>query len=193
MGDAQYSAAIEIRPAVPKDVDGIARTFLESAEYHAELDSERYLIPALETITARYREGRQHPPQANGEVITLVAELSGEIVGFLDARLERSPDAMHRAIIYCHIAEFAVRREHWNQGIGGRLLCTAEEWGRRMGAEFASLEYLAANVRASLFYQGRMGYHPASITSIKRLSCGDASAEHSDSRLSPGSLSVRSE
>jgi hypothetical protein len=42
MGDAEYSAAIEIRPAVPKDADGIARTFLESAEYHARLDSERY-------------------------------------------------------------------------------------------------------------------------------------------------------
>jgi GNAT superfamily N-acetyltransferase len=136
-------------------------------------------------MAARYREGRQHPPQANGQVITLVAELSGEIVGFLDARLERSPDAMHRAIIYCHIAEFAVRREHWNQGIGGRLLRTAEEWGRQMGAEFASLEYLAANVRASLFYQGRMGYGPASITATKRLSRWDSSAEHSDSRLSP--------
>ena len=185
MGDAQYSAGIEIRPAVPNDADGIARTFLESAEYHAELDSERYSTPALETITARYREGRQHPPQADGEVMTLVAELSGEIVGFLDARLERSPDAMHRPIIYCHIAEFAVRREHRSQGIGGRLLRTAEEWGRQMGAEFASLDYLPANVRASLFYQERMGYRTASITAIKRLSRWDTSAEHSGSRLSP--------
>jgi len=92
---------------------------------------------------------------------------------------------MHRTIIYCHIAEFAVRREHRNQGIGGRLLRTAEEWGRQMGAEFASLEYLASNVRASLFYQGRMGYRPASITAIKRLSRLDTSAEHSDSRLKP--------
>ncbi|MFL6448921.1 MAG: GNAT family N-acetyltransferase [Bryobacteraceae bacterium] len=193
MGDAQYSATIEIRPAVPNDADEIASTFLESAEHHAELDSERYLLPSLETIAARYREGRQQSLQADGEVITFVAELSGEIVGLLDARLERSPDAMHRPIIYCHIAEFAVRREHRSQGIGGRLLRTAEEWGRRMGAEFASLEYLAANVRASLFYQERMGYRPASITAIKRLSRGDSAAEHSDTRLSPGSLSVRSE
>ena len=170
MGQLHYLAAIEIRPAVPKDADGIARTFLESAEYHAELDSERYLTPALETITARYREGRQHPPQENGEVITLVAELSGEIVGFLDARLERSPDAMHRAIIYCHIAEFVVRREYWNQGIGGRLLRAAEDWGQRVGAEFASLEYLAANTRASLFYQKHMGYRVVSSIAVKRLS-----------------------
>jgi hypothetical protein len=91
MGQLHYLAAIEIRPAVPKDADGIALTFLESAEYHAELDPERYSIPAFKTISARYQEGRQHPSDAGGKVTTLVAELSGEIVGFIDARLEQSP------------------------------------------------------------------------------------------------------
>jgi GNAT superfamily N-acetyltransferase len=170
MSDARYPAAIEIRPALPEDADGIARTFLESAEYHAELDPERYSTPTVETISARYREGRQHPAQAGGEVMTLVAELSGEIVGFIDARLERSSDAMHREMTYCHIAEIAVRRGHWNQGIGGRLLRAAEEWGHRLGAKFASLEYHAANTRASVFYQEHMGYRVASMTAIKRLS-----------------------
>jgi len=92
-----------IRPAVPGDADGIARTFLESAAHHAGLDPERYSVPALDLIAARYREGRQHPPH-EGEDVTLVAELDGEIVGFLDARLEQSPDPMHREMTYCHIA-----------------------------------------------------------------------------------------
>jgi len=87
MGEARYAAEIAIRPAVPEDADGIARTFLESAEYHAQLDPERYLTPAVETISARYREGWQHPLDAGREVMTLVAELSGEIVGFIDAHL----------------------------------------------------------------------------------------------------------
>jgi ribosomal protein S18 acetylase RimI-like enzyme len=169
MGDGLYSAAIEIRPAVPEDAGGIARTFLESAEYHAELDPERYSTPALETISLRYREGRQHRARADSEVITLVAELSGEIVGFIDASLEQSPDPMHREMIYCHIAEIAVRCGHRNQGIGGRLLRAAEEWGQKLGAAFASLEYHAANKRASSFYQERMGYRPAAVTLIKRL------------------------
>jgi GNAT superfamily N-acetyltransferase len=72
-------------------------------------------------------------------------------------------------MIYCHLAEIAVRRGHRSQGIGGRLLRAAEDWGRRLGAMFASLEYHAANTRASLFYQVRMGYRMASITAIKRL------------------------
>jgi ribosomal protein S18 acetylase RimI-like enzyme len=169
MGEPRYLAAIEIRPAAPKDADGIARTFLESAEYHAELDPERYSIPAAETMSSRYREGRQHLSDTGGKVTTLVAELSGEIVGFIDARLEQSPDAMHREMIYCVIAEIAVSREHRSQGIGGRLLRAAEDWGRQLGAEFALLEYHSANTRASLFYQERMGYRPASITAIKRL------------------------
>jgi ribosomal protein S18 acetylase RimI-like enzyme len=166
---ARYKAAIEIRPAVPGDTERIARTFLESAEYHAELDPERYSTPTVETISARYREGRQHPSHSGREVMTLVAELSGEIVGFIDARLEQSSDAMHREMIYCYIAEIAVACGHRNQGIGGRLLRAAEDWGHQLGAEFASLEYHAANKRASLFYQESMGYRLASITALKQL------------------------
>lgn len=169
MGEASSPVVITIRPAVSEDADGIVRTYLESAEYHAGLDPERYWVPAVEGISARYREGRQHPPEAGGEAVTLVAELSGAIVGFADARLDRSPDPMHREITYCHIVEIAVSRRHQNQGIGGRLLEAAEDWGRRQGAEFASLEYLAANTLASVFYERRMGYHVAAMIAIKRL------------------------
>lgn len=169
MTDIDYQVAIEIRPAAPKDAEGIADIFVESAAYHVALDPERYSTPAVKTISARYREGRQHPADSYTEATTLVAVCSGEIIGFIDVRLEQSPDAMHKEITYCHISEIAVRSGHQNQGIGGRLLQTAEEWGRKMGAQFASLEFHAENARAGLFYQGRMGYRPASVTAIKRL------------------------
>ena len=169
MSEAPCSLTITVRPAVSEDADGIARAYLESAEYHARLDFERYSVPAVEAIVARYREGRQHPPDAGAEGITLVAELGSEIVGFIDARLDRSPDAMHRELIYCHVAEIAVSSRRQNQGVGRLLLQAAEEWGRRQGAEFALLEYHAANTRAGEFYQRRMGYRVAHITAIKRL------------------------
>jgi ribosomal protein S18 acetylase RimI-like enzyme len=160
---------ITIRPAVSEDADGIARTFLESAEYHASLDPERYSVPALDTILARYRNGWQHPSHDAVVSVTLVAALRGEVVGFIDARLERSPDPMHRQLIYCYISEIAVSHRHQNQGIGARLLGAAEDWGRLHRAEFAFLEYHTANFRASAFYQRRMGYRTASITAIKCL------------------------
>lgn len=169
MGEVPNPAAITLRHAVAEDADGIARMFLESAEYHARLDPERYSIPPVEPIAARYRAGRQNPRDAGAMAITLIADLSGEIVGFIDARLEQSPDPMHREMMYCHIAEFAVSFRYQNQGIGRRLLQAAEDWGRRLGAEFASLDYHAANTRAGSFYQHRMGYRPAAIIAIKRL------------------------
>ena len=169
MADASSALTITIRPALSNDADGITRIYLESAEYHARLDPERYLVPAVETISARYREGRQHLPETGDESITLVAELAGEIAGFIDARLERSPDAMHREMIYCHVVEIAVSSRHQNQGIGARLLDAAEDWGRRLGATYASLDYQADNTRAGLFYQQRMGYRVAAMVAIKPL------------------------
>jgi len=163
-----HPLAINIRPALAEDADGIARTFLESAEYHTRMDPERYSVPALETIATRYREGRQHLGTSE-QAITLVAELHGEIVGFVDVRLDQSPDLMHRNVVYCHTEEIAVSDRHKSHGIGSLLLQAAEDWGRKMSAEFASLEFHVENKRAALFYQKRMGYHPVSITAIKRL------------------------
>jgi GNAT superfamily N-acetyltransferase len=168
MVESTSSAAITIRPAVSQDADGIVRIYFESAEYHAGLDSERFWIPGTDAILARYREGRQHPPDIDGQAITLVAEVDGEIVGFLDVQLDHSPDPMHREITYCHVIELAVSNRHQNQGIGGRLLRAAEDWGRAQGADFASLEYLVANGRAGAFYE-RSGYRAASIAVVKRL------------------------
>jgi ribosomal protein S18 acetylase RimI-like enzyme len=169
MGDALCPIAITIRPAIPEDADGISAIFLESAAHHARLDPDRYTVPAVETISARYREARQHPPEAREKCITLVAEVSGDILAFIDARLEPSLDPMHREMTYCHVAEIAVSSRYQNQGIGSRLLQAAEDWGRRQGAEFAALEFHASNTRASGFYQHRMGYCVASMTAIKRL------------------------
>jgi ribosomal protein S18 acetylase RimI-like enzyme len=161
-------AIITIRMAVSEDADRIACVFLESAEYHARLDPERYSAPGIGMISAGY-QARLRLPEASAKSITLVAELNAEIVGFLDARLERSPDPMHREMIYCHIAEIAVSSRCQNRGIGERLLRAAEDWGRRHGAQFASLEYHVANMRARVFYERRMGYRAASITVIKPL------------------------
>lgn len=72
--------------------------------------------------------------RTGGERTALVAELSGEIFGFIDARLEQSLDARHRELMYCHMAEIAVSSQYQNQGIGRRLLRAAENWGRDQGA-----------------------------------------------------------
>jgi len=161
--------AATIRRAVAEDAEGISRIFLESAEHHASLDPELYFVPTAEGIAARYRQGGQHPADGGAESVTLVAQLGDEIVGFIDARLYQPTDAMHQETIYCLVTEIAVKRQHQNQGLGAQLLRAAENWGRERGAHCAVLEYHAANVRAGVFYQQKMGYRITSITVTRRL------------------------
>lgn len=151
-----------IRQATPDDAEGITRVFLQSAEHHARLDPECYFVPDAQTITAIYREG-------HAEGITLIAEVNGEILGFVDAHLARFPDPMHQKRTYCYITEIAVAIEHQSHGIGTQLLQAAEAWGRENGAQYSLLEFHTANTRAAEFYQQRMHYRPTSTTVIKKL------------------------
>ena len=160
---------ILVRKATAADAEAIAAVFLESAQFHSSLEPERYFVPEPSTIAERYRESRQHPPAHPYEVVTLVAEADGQMVGFVDARLDRPFDAMHRDTLYCYIAEIAVSSPFRSRGAGEQLLRAAEEWARARGAEYAFLEYNRANTRAAKFYADRMGYRVASITAFKRL------------------------
>ena len=160
---------LHIRPATVEDAAAVARVFLESAAYHARLEADRYSIPAIETVLERYRQRGQQNATTDSNAMTLLAVLDGEVVGFVDAVLDRSPDLMHRDLTYCHIVEIAVAVGHQSQGVGERLLTAAEEWGRHRGAHLASLEFLAANTRAGAFYQRRMGYRVVAFTAIKPL------------------------
>ena len=160
-------ASVQIRQAIPEDAEGIARVYLESAEHHARIDPERNHVPGRAMIEERYRASRQHPVSASGAV-TLVAEAGGEILGFLDARIDHPFDPMYRQMAYCFIADVAVAESHRSQGIGQQLMRTAEEWGRLNGAELVVLEYHMANPRAAEFY-ARLGYRPASMVAVKRI------------------------
>ena len=163
-------AAIAIREARPDDLGAIAAVYLESAGHHAALDPERYAVPGRSAVIEHYRKRLDIPEGA----LTLVAESDGAIVGFVDAEIVRSPDPMHRECLYCHIWEIAVSAARRGQGIGSRLMAAVEDWGRAQGAEYASLEYNAANTRAENFYRHRMAYRVASLTMIKALKAGSA-------------------
>jgi|SRR5581483_9284676 len=158
--------AVTVRAAEPLDADAIVRVFLESARYHAALDPERYRVPEPADVLPRYT-GRTLVHDA--DTITLVAHADGTLVGFVDARLEKSPDLMHRRIVYCHVSEIAVSGRYQRQGVGGQLLRAVEEWGRQRGAAFTSLEHHVANTRAAAFYEERMGYFIAADIRVKRL------------------------
>ena len=167
--NSEQEIVVALRPAVFEDAHGIAVALLESAEHHASLDPERYFVPAFETLLTRYQNSLRELRSGAAGAIMLVAEQNGEIIGFIEAKIEQSPDPMHRRMTFCHVAEVVVKSQHRSQGIGAQLLHGVEEWGREQGADFASLEYHIANTRAGAFYQRKMGYGPAAVTAIKRL------------------------
>jgi len=156
-----------IRPACSEDAEAITRTLLASAEHHARLDPERYFVPEAEILLTRYGD-RLRSSDVTPARIMLVAEHDGEVVGFIEATLDVSQDPMHKNLRFCHVGEIAVLDSHRSKGIGTRLLGAVEDWGRRQGADFTSLEYLASNTRAGAFYQ-KMHYRMAAVTVIKRL------------------------
>ena len=163
-----WTGKLVIRPSSAADGPGIARIFLESSEHHAGLDPELFFVPDLEMVTERYTQGLQLP-SGKDECITLVAESDGNVVGFIDVRLDRPTDPMHREMVFCHVVELAIERKFQSKGIGAQLLQAAEKWGRQRGAHVALLEHNQANRRASAFYRQRMGYRVSSITLIKKL------------------------
>jgi GNAT superfamily N-acetyltransferase len=141
--------------------------YMESAEHHARIDPEHCYVPDPAAIEERYRLGRQHP-ESELAAVTLVAEVDGAIVGFLDAQLQVPFDPMLRPITYCFVADVAVAASRRSQGIGEQLMRAIEGWAREHGADSVSLIYNVGNPRAADLY-ARLGYTAGSVGMKKRI------------------------
>jgi GNAT superfamily N-acetyltransferase len=160
-------ASAQIRQATPEDAEAILFIYMQSAELHARLDPDRNHVPDRAEILERYRTGAQHPEDSVAAV-TLVAEETGQVVGFLDARLTKPFDPMYRPATYCFIADVAVAEAQRGKGVGRALLKAVEQWAAEQGAEFVLLEYHAGNERAVRLYE-ELGYRSGSVVAVKVL------------------------
>jgi hypothetical protein len=86
-----------VRPLEPeRDAAAVAEALVDSSIHHSALEPERYEVLDPATITEDYRRGRQHPAGTPvDERATLVAELDGRVVGFVDVRVAH-PGGSHR-------------------------------------------------------------------------------------------------
>jgi GNAT superfamily N-acetyltransferase len=127
-----------IRPGTPDDAEAVARVHVETwqAAYAHALPRER-----LESMSPgdRVEQWRRRPP--------IVAELEGEIVGFVAVGPSRSNDAEGELYaIYVH-------PDHWATGIGRALMEAGEAELRRLGHRNVVLWVLDDNPRARRFYE----------------------------------------
>lgn len=106
-------------------------------------------LPQLTAEAARAFESEDRPAAYVGErgLLFVVAEVSGEVVGFVD-RDGDFVNALH------------VRSSHARTGVGGRLMDHAEAGIAEAGFAAARLETDTFNQRAQAFYAAR-GYREA--------------------------------
>jgi GNAT superfamily N-acetyltransferase len=150
----------------------MARVWLSAAAYYASLDPAHFQAPSAGGLAGQFegvigRGGR--------DVLQLVAELDGRVVGWLSARVQRPGRDAAMELAREHgwtrlmVEVLIVGRDQWRRGAGTALLETAEAWGRGRGAEVVRLGTYAHSPVAVGFYEQHMGYARRSIIFQKRL------------------------
>ena len=161
----QRSAVVEIRAATAEDVGDLADIYQASADHHVRLDPSLYSTPDYLALKERYT--RRLPLPENEEI--LVAEVEGEVVGWIDMQLRPAtgqPRMMRDAVTVG--IDIAVLPEHRAQGVGSRLVAAAEAWAAGRGAEVITMQTHVANLDAIRFYQERHGFRTTGILMMKR-------------------------
>jgi GNAT superfamily N-acetyltransferase len=165
-----------IRPARPGDAADLARNWVNVARHYAELDPDAFQVPGVDGLVAWFEELLRRPRPE--DAIWLVAELDGQVVGDVSARLERpADDAGHQLLrdlgrVRLSVDALGVLAAYRRRGVGAQLMDAAERWGRDRGAVRSVLSTYHASPLSVPFYEQGMGYERRSIVFEKRLGSG---------------------
>jgi GNAT superfamily N-acetyltransferase len=94
-----------------------------------------------------------------------VAEANGHVIGA--AYVETATDYF-TAECHGHLGILVVAKDAQGLGAGQSLMATVEDWARKQGFRFISLNVFADNDRAISFYEKR-AYRPDSVRYVKQL------------------------
>jgi len=163
---------VTVRPARSGDGPGISGAWLSTAAYYADLDPEHFQVPHAEGLAESWDSQFARP---GDDSLNLVAELGGQVVGWLWARIEPTGQNASAQLTREHgwtrlvVDSLIVDRDHWRGGAGTALLEAAEAWGRAQGAQVVCLDTYASSPVSVPFYEDHMGYMRRSIVFQKRL------------------------
>jgi len=135
-----------VRPYSRRDRDSVLRIAEDSFEgfcldYNMEMHFGRM---ADTTWQERKRKGIEYDLRVNARHV-LVAELDGEVVGFICTRL-------YGELLTGHIANLAVAKPYQGRGIGKALIGHALEHFRQQGMRYARIETLEQNYKGRNLY-----------------------------------------
>jgi GNAT superfamily N-acetyltransferase len=164
--------SIAVRAPQPGDGGGMARVWLSAAAYYADLEPGYFQVPAGEGLAESFEAAFG---TVGEDALMLVAELDGQVAGWLTARIERPAPGAARQMVRepgwtrLFIDALLVDQAVWREGAGTALLTAAEAWGRDRGAEVVRLDTYAGSPVSVPFYELRMGYQRRSIVFQKPL------------------------
>jgi GNAT superfamily N-acetyltransferase len=150
--------AIVIREARERDYEALCAIIEEVDRMHREALPDRFKAPEGPARERIYIDNAIRAP----DVGLLVAEIEGQVVGFVHLIVKDVPDIpilMRRR--YASVDNLAVRRAHRRRGVGRVLMKRAQAWAWANGATSIELTVYAFNRPAQDFYR-RLGYETLS-------------------------------
>jgi GNAT superfamily N-acetyltransferase len=165
--------SLVVRAARASDAADLARNWIEVARHLVELDPEAAQVPSTDGLVEFFEKRLGRP--GSEDSVWLVAEVGGQVIGAISARLERpAEDAARQVVRYLgqirvYVDALSVAEAYRRQGVGTRLMEAVEQWGRDRGAVCVMLDTHARSPLSVPFYERRMGYRRRSIVFEKRL------------------------
>lgn len=150
-----------IRPALPTDAAAIDAAGYQGALHHHWAEPSLFAQPK-----ERSHEWSESALAQSPESVCLVAELQGQVVGYVHALLVHERRPMFLPHRYGRIEAVSVLPQFQCRGIGTALLEGAEQWLARRGCKVARLSVFASNRTASAMHVAR-GYTPL-VTYMQR-------------------------
>jgi len=165
MSDADRPAPITIRPATSADMPAVGRLGALLVRLHHDFDPARF-IPATQQTEQGYAAflGSQ---LAASNVVILVAESDGDVVGYTYAGMEGKDYMSLRGpagVLYDIVVDPGVRR----RGVGKQLVEATLAELRRRGAPQVVLSTAQPNAAAQRLFE-RMGFRRTMIEMTREL------------------------
>jgi GNAT superfamily N-acetyltransferase len=163
---------VSVRPVRPGDGPALARLHRANTAYNATLSPDLFRVADEEGLVEFSEPG----PDANTETsLALVAELHGEVAGYLEATLQppmetsRYQGQTDLGQTRLFINYVGTSKEHWRRGVATSLVEAAEAWGRERGATVALCDTYVGSPVSMPFWEKRMGYRRRAVIFRKRL------------------------
>jgi ribosomal protein S18 acetylase RimI-like enzyme len=140
---------IQIRAGTPDDLARVQALNLDLFQHDAKFD------PHLDMDWPHSPKGGEKYFQSRlgGEGVVLVAEVSGEIVGYLAGAIR--PNFTYRDGRQSELENMCVDVKFRRSGVGSALTDAFTEWSRRNGADEIYVSAAFGNERGVRFYQSR--------------------------------------